>query len=137
MGLVFTHVGGPKQDLAGQVGGIHPIEVVDDQVTHAGIRQVQARHRAEAPQPYHQHAGGFQPLLPARAELRECQVPAVADRIDFRHGGAPCWPSDTRGRPARSLAVATLPKPAAFSSTRTSSPCRKPCSSTSQPPGCR
>uniref|UniRef100_A0A6I8N4N3 Dolichol-phosphate mannosyltransferase subunit 1 n=2 Tax=Ornithorhynchus anatinus TaxID=9258 RepID=A0A6I8N4N3_ORNAN len=76
------------QDLAGQVARLHHGGVQQAQPPHARRRQVLGQRAAQPAAAHHQHGRAGQAQLPADAQLRQDQLPAVAQDLRRRQGAA-------------------------------------------------
>jgi len=76
-----AHGVGAVEDLALQVGEVDPVRIDEGQAADAGGGEVERGGAAEAAGADDERARGAQLLLPLDTDLREEDVPAVAEKL--------------------------------------------------------
>ncbi len=94
-------------DLPLQVGRFDPIVIDDDEVAHAGARQVDGGGRAQAAHADDERRPGDQGFLTGNVDLRQHDLTAVPEQLIVGQPRQGLRPLVTRSSPARSRKVFT------------------------------
>ncbi len=101
-------------DLPLQIGHVDRVEIGKMQLTHTRGGQIQRNRGAQATQAYDQRLALLETQLPFYIDLRQQNLPAVAQQLRIAQHGR--CPSVTRSCPPRSRWLSTDMKPCSVSS---------------------